>query len=309
MEREPVVEPLARRGTRSCSPPPARYRDAAAPRTCRTTSRTWPCRSPVGSIVIGGGPTNCGVFAPASARRLAAARDARRRIHDRRDRPRPGAGLARGLRRRRAVGRVARLRRGVVVTGEDQVPDDEQRQPDHAPHHAQRDVAAALGRVPLGLAARRQLRELLVPGAIRHTAAEVTRRASRGPSRRGCRSRSRACVDAEPPHRLHQDHRARHDHVATARRHDGQRCSLGVGHRRETGEHLLRPREREPRAVDAVGVVAVEPERERLQRGRRARDGDERARIARPAPTWPPRRARPATSARSASSSAAAGGS
>ena len=127
VEREPVVEALLRRGTRSCSRPRARCRAAARPRTCRTTSRSSPCTSPARRSSWAAGPTNCGVFPPASAgaspphATVVGRLDYRRRPSPTGCPARPWALPMRVDRRRGAAACVP-----LVIAGQDHVPGDEQ---------------------------------------------------------------------------------------------------------------------------------------------------------------------------------------
>ena len=83
--------------------------------------------------------------------------------------------------------------------------------------------------------------------------------------------------ESEAPHRVHQDGRAGHDHVASSRGHHGDRGPLRVGHRGQLPQGPLGVRGREGGSVDQVRVVALEPERAGLERGGRARHRHERA--------------------------------
>ena len=57
--------------------------------------------------------------------------------------------------------------------------------------------------------------------------------------------------------------------------HHHHRGTLRVGHRRQIAEHPFGVGQGERRAMDPVGVVAIQPERDRLHRGRGPRHGHE----------------------------------
>ena len=71
---------------------------------------------------------------------------------------------------------------------------------------------------------------------------------------------------------------AGHDHLSPSRRHHRDRGTLRVRHRSEVGEHRLDVAAAEPRAMGRVRIVAIEAQRDRLDRGRRACNRDEGAR-------------------------------
>ncbi len=89
----------------------------------------------------------------------------------------------------------------------------------------------------------------------------------------------RDLLEAEGAHRLDQDHDAGDDRRRAVGVQAGDLDPLGQRRRGELGEQVLDRGEGEDVAVDPLGVVGLEPQLDRGQRGRRAGDGDPGARL------------------------------
>ena len=99
-------------------------------------------------------------------------------------------------------------------------------------------------------------------------------------------------LEAEGAHRLDQDHDAGDDRRRPVGVQAGDLDALGERGRGELREHPLDRRQGEDVAVDPLGVVGLEAQLDRGQRGRRAGDGDPRARPRAPVADARPRSAR-----------------
>ena len=104
------------------------------------------------------------------------------------------------------------------------------------------------------------------------------RPAPRTRARRGCRSRA-ISARSRPNETIASCRIAAPATIdlPSSRRHRRQGVPLGARHRGEPVQDRGGVGGREPRAVDQVGVVAIEPQGERLDRDRGARDRHERA--------------------------------